>query len=214
LLEAGSVVEGQVNPDNEATLLGIAAVIRAHRDPSFIGLDPLDYERQTAQLGGRVAGPLLLAMALTNERAGRPAEALVLLMWGLAESEEVTVAADVLADAARLAVALGDQTATQAVLDYVEPIMRASAESWLENVAMHCAGLVARDPVRLLEAARRYAEAGRPLPRAQALEAAATALAEAGDAAGARAHLDEARDLYAALGAEWDLARTASPSRQ
>ncbi len=75
-------------------------------------------------------------------------------------------------------------------------------------VAPHCRGLLQNDPDRLLKAAEGYRVAGRPLPRAQALEAAAIALAERGDVAAARVHFTDAYALYAKLGAEWDLART------
>jgi tetratricopeptide (TPR) repeat protein len=211
LVEAGSAVDGQVHADDEATVWGVVGVIRTHRDPSsFEGVDPLNYERHAAQIRGRVVGPFLLAMALAHERAGRGGEALALLMRGLIESEEATVAADLLADVARLGMALGDQVAIQLVLDHVGPVARRAGGSSFQTIAVHCAAVVARDPVRLREAARRYAAAGRPLPQAQALEAAAVALAGAGDADGARIHLDEARHLYATLGAEWDLSRTAS----
>jgi DNA-binding CsgD family transcriptional regulator len=60
----------------------------------------------------------------------------------------------------------------------------------------------------LVKAAEEYASTGRPLPRAQALEAAAMALADAGDTAGARGPYTEAFALYTELGARWDLART------
>jgi len=62
------------------------------------------------------------------------------------------------------------------------------------------------DPALLLEAANRYATAGRPLPSTQALEAAAALLAASGDPR-ARAAFDQAFDGYTGLGAAWDLAR-------
>jgi tetratricopeptide (TPR) repeat protein len=213
LVEADTVIDGQAHADDEKTVWGVASLIRAHRDPSFEDRRLLD-DRHVAQFRGRVVGPLLLAMGLMRERAGRITDALALLMRGLADSEEVTVAADLLADVTRLGVALGDPQAIQMVLDQVEIFTRRSTGSSFQNVALHCAGLATRDPVRLSEAARRYAAAGRPLPQAQALEAAAIALAEAGDAAGARVHLDEARRIYAALGSEWGLSRTAALPRQ
>ena len=44
--------------------------------------------------------------------------------------------------------------------------------------AWHCRGLVDRDADRLLRAADRYLDAGRPLPSAKALEAAAGAFVD------------------------------------
>ena len=214
LLEADLVLDGQAGMEIETMVFGLVAMIRAHRDPTFDGHDLLDDDRHVAHLRGRVVGHLLLAQGLAHDRAGRTAEALALLLHGLAESEEATVVADLLADVAGLAVKLDDEAAIRTVLDHVESLAHRSAGSSFQAVTLHSAGLVARDPVRLREAARRYAAAGRPLPQAQALEAAAVALAGAGDAAGARIHLDEARHLYATLGAEWDLDRTASLLRQ
>ena len=59
-----------------------------------------------------------------------------------------------------------------------------------------------------MKAADDYRQAGRPRPRAQALEAAGVVLAEAGDVPGARTHFTSAFALYTALNANWDLART------
>jgi DNA-binding NarL/FixJ family response regulator len=80
-------------------------------------------------------------------------------------------------------------------------------------VGAHCRGLLDRDPAMLRAAADDYAAAGRLLPRAQALEAAAVALADAGDVAGARAQFTEAFSVYTELGAGWDLARTQATFR-
>jgi DNA-binding NarL/FixJ family response regulator len=65
----------------------------------------------------------------------------------------------------------------------------------------------------LLAAANGYRAAGRPLPRAQALEAAALALAGRGATAEAGNLFTDAYALYAELGAEWDLARTQATFR-
>jgi hypothetical protein len=214
-VEGDLVLDGLAGADTEAAVRGLAALIRGHRDPTFEDRELLDdHNWRGVDIGGRVVGPFLLATALAHERAGRAAEALALLTRGLTESEEATVVADVLPDAARLAAALDDRAAIRTVLDHAEILARRSAGSSFQTVALHAAGLVAGDPMRLREAAQRYAATARPLPQAQALEAAAVALAEVGDAAGARAHLDQARRLYAALGSEWGLSRTAALLRQ
>ncbi|MGN9913659.1 ATP-binding protein [Phytohabitans sp. LJ34] len=208
LVEADLVLDSQPDVESEAMVLGLVAMIRAHRDSDFDGRDLPDHDWRP--YGGRVVVHVLLARGLAHERAGQPAEALRLLTQGLAESEEATVVADLLVDVARLAVTLDDQAAIRTMHHHVENLARRSAGLAFHTLAPHSIGLAARDPVQLSAAARRYAAAGRPLPQAQALEAAATALADGGDVAGARAHLDEAREIYAALGAEWDLARTAA----
>jgi len=209
LAEADLFLDGQAGLETDTTIRGQAAVIRVHRDPSFDGRDLLGHDWRTPHLHGRLIGPHLLAQALLRERGGRTTEALALLTHGLAESEEATVVADLLADTARLAVVLDDEAATRTVLHHAEQLARRSGGSSFQTIALHATGLVARDPVRLREAARQYGAAGRPLPQAQALEAAATALAATGDAAGARTLLDDARRLYATLGSEWGITRTA-----
>jgi DNA-binding CsgD family transcriptional regulator len=73
--------------------------------------------------------------------------------------------------------------------------------------------LLDRDADLLLKAAEHYKVAGRPLPQAQALEAAGVVLAERGEVSAARSHFTKAFALYSELGAEWDLARTQATFR-
>ena len=73
--------------------------------------------------------------------------------------------------------------------------------------AGHCRGLLAGDPGPVLAAAAYWDAAGQPLQRAAALEDAAALAAAAGDKAGARTALGQARGLYAGLGAQWDIRR-------
>jgi DNA-binding NarL/FixJ family response regulator len=68
-------------------------------------------------------------------------------------------------------------------------------------------GLLDRDPALLLRSAERYQQAGLPLPRAQALEAAAAGFADGGDRSSMRAALTSALDGYLGLNAAWDVAR-------
>jgi tetratricopeptide (TPR) repeat protein len=79
--------------------------------------------------------------------------------------------------------------------------------------ALYCRGMVERDASVLLAAAQRYADAGRPLPRAKALEAAATCLVEADDRMRARQAFEQAVEVYEFLGAEADLNRVHSEFR-
>ncbi|HEU4422318.1 MAG TPA: LuxR C-terminal-related transcriptional regulator, partial [Pilimelia sp.] len=147
--------------------------------------------------------------SLDRERADEPAEALDVLVEGLsATDEQVEVAADLLADAVRLAVTVGDRSAAQAYVRRAEAVSRASTVPHMQAIAPHCRGLLDNDAASLLEAAHLYETAGRMLPRAQALEAAGVALADAGDLAAARSHFTSAFSLYTELGADWDLART------
>jgi DNA-binding CsgD family transcriptional regulator len=66
---------------------------------------------------------------------------------------------------------------------------------------------VDHDASRLLAAAERYEDAGRPLLRAKALEAAAGHYVDAGDRGQARAAFTGAVEVYASLGAAADIAR-------
>ncbi|GAA4704398.1 LuxR family transcriptional regulator [Phytohabitans rumicis] len=192
---------------------GVAAVIRLHRGDPTAGQDLADAERYAAQLGDRVIGVLALAKSLNREQADDPVEALAVLMAGLSETEDTETTADLLADAVRLAIEVGDFEAARTVVKQAEEVARTSDVPHHIALPPHCRGLLDRDPELLLSAAQHYEAAGRPLPRAQALEAAGAALAERGDVAGARAHFTTAFSLYSDLGAEWDLARTQAKFR-
>jgi DNA-binding NarL/FixJ family response regulator len=73
--------------------------------------------------------------------------------------------------------------------------------------ALYCRGLLDHDGPRLLAAAERYEEAGRPLLRAKALEAAAGYFVDADDRVQARAAFTTAVEVYNSLGAAADAAR-------
>jgi DNA-binding CsgD family transcriptional regulator/tetratricopeptide (TPR) repeat protein len=208
LAEVDLASEVAKDPAAECCEYGIAAAIGLHRGDATAGRHLADAERYAARLGDRVIGPLALARSLSRERADAPSEALAVLTEGLSEAEEAEVTADLLADAVRLAVEVGDLTAARTMVERAEAVARASDVPHRQAVGPHCRGLLDNDPVHLLQAADRYRAAGRPLPRAQALEAAGVALADAGDVAGARTHFTEAFSVYTELGAEWDLART------
>jgi DNA-binding CsgD family transcriptional regulator/tetratricopeptide (TPR) repeat protein len=193
---------------------GVAATIRFHRSDAAASQHLMDAERPAARLGDRIAGPLTLARSLEREQADAPGEALAILMAGLSDTaEEVEETADLLADAVRLAVAVGDRGAAQSVAGRAEAVARASTVPHRQAIGPHCRGLLDNDPVELLRAAGLYQAAGRMLPRAQALEAAGAALADAGDLAGARAGFSDAFAVYTELGAAWDLARTQATFR-
>ena len=72
---------------------------------------------------------------------------------------------------------------------------------------MYCRGLLDRDAPRLLAAAERYQDAGRPLQQAKALEAAAGHFVDADDRTQARAAFTTAVEVYTSLGAAADAAR-------
>jgi DNA-binding CsgD family transcriptional regulator len=160
-----------------------------------------------------MAGPLAMALSLDEEQAHGPDEALALLLSWLSEPKEVEETGDLLADAVRLAVMVGDTSAAATLVGQAESAAQASEVPHRQAIAAHCRGLFDRDPIVLSEAADHYRTAGRPLPRAQALESAGVALAECGDLTGARTRFTEAFSLYEHLNASWDLARTQATFR-
>jgi DNA-binding NarL/FixJ family response regulator/tetratricopeptide (TPR) repeat protein len=193
---------------------GIAAAIHLHRGDECARAHLAEGERYARRLGDRNIGPFALAKSLEREQADAPAEALAVLMTGLSESaEEMEEAGDLLADAVRLALVVGDRGTAVELVRRAEVMARASDVPHWQAVATHCRGLLDHDPEPLYRAAERYEAAGRLLPRAQALEAAGIALADRGDIAGARTRFTEAFVRYETLGASWDLARTQAAFR-
>jgi DNA-binding CsgD family transcriptional regulator len=214
LAEVDLAVGVSKDPAVECCDHGVAAVIQLHRGDSEASRHLVDAERYAARLGDRIIGSLALAKSLHWEQADAPVEALAVLMEGLSDPvEETEEGADLLADAVRLAVAVGDKVTAGTLVRRADAVAQASDVPHLQAVAPHCRGLLDNDPGRLLKAADHYLAAGRPLPRAQALEAAGVALAERGDVAGARTHFTDAFSVYTGLGAGWDLARTQATFR-
>ncbi|XVV02836.1 AAA family ATPase [Actinosynnema sp. CA-248983] len=170
---------------------GVAALVHLHRG------DPAGARRHLDAAGeavpGHVVGSLALATSLELEQAGRVRDALAVLVDGMDSVE------DLLPDAVRLAVRLGDDPS--AAVARAEELARDLDVPHRRAVAAYCRALADGDPVGLLRAA----DTGRPLLRAKALGAAAVAFAESGDRTSARAALSHAVDVLERLGAEWDL---------
>ena len=110
--------------------------------------------------------------------------------------------------AARLAVALGDQQTLQQIL------------TWNHNrgdlhpgVRAHCQGLAKHDSALLAQAASIYRAAGQKPQLAEAAEDLGLLLAQDGDQAAARPHMAQAIELYQDLGATWDLHRARAQFR-
>src|SRR5262249_39316814 len=114
---------------------------------------------------------------------------------------------DLFADAVRLATAIGDVGRAQALAGHATALAAEAEIPHRQGNAMYCRGLLDRDAARLLVAAERYGEAGRPLLRAKALEAAAGYFVNADDRGQARAAFTAAVEVYALLGAAEDVAR-------
>jgi DNA-binding CsgD family transcriptional regulator/tetratricopeptide (TPR) repeat protein len=199
---------GTGDPFVECNDHGVAAVIRLHRGDPAAAQDLVDAQLYTTRLGERLVGPLMVARSLDREQADEPAEALAILVEALARcTEEVEQSSDLLADAVRLAVQVGDLDRAHALAERAEEGAGTSEIPHRRAVVLHCRGLIKQDSDLLVEAAGLYERAGRPLARAQALEAAGMVCADCDEIGPARTHFTDAYAIYSDLGAEWDVAR-------
>ena len=194
---------------------GTLAVISFHRNqPEAARRHLAAAEPHAERFGQRLMPPLLLARSLDREQAGSSVDALEVLTAALDGSfDDIGETEELLADAVRLAVRIGDKTTAQTLTGQVAALARGSQIPHQQANALYSRGLIDRDHAVLLEAAQRYAEAGQPLPRARALEAAAECLVEVEDRAGARLVFEQAIEVYEFLGAEADLNRVQAEFR-
>jgi DNA-binding CsgD family transcriptional regulator len=151
---------------------------------------------------------LLLARAAAAERAGDPGQCLRLLAPAVDPNESdlfgrqlflpVVVRLAQETDEPALARRAADAAAADAVQE--ERGGRSLAARW-------CAGLIDGDLAALDDCAVAYREAGWMPSAANVFEDAAVLSARAGDRDGARRRATEAVDIYADIGAEWELSR-------
>ena len=189
--------------------LGIAAVISFHHGE----VDAARRHLATAvphaeRLGRRLITSLALARSLDCELDGALPEALAALTNAFGGStEEVEEIEDLLPDAVRLAAETGDTGTAQALASQAAALAAESEIPHRQANALYCRGLLEHDASRLLAAAERYDDAGRPLLRAKALEAAAGHFVDADDRGQAREAFTQAAEVYTSLGAAADVAR-------
>ncbi|RSD11771.1 ATP-binding protein [Amycolatopsis eburnea] len=184
---------------------GVAAIIHFHRGETEAAHRHLNAAAPCAErIGGRVVESLTLARGHAFEQIGEPDRALATLTSALAGEDE---GEGLLGDAVRLAVELGDTATAAGIGARVRAITAGADVPHRQALRWYCQGMTERDAEALLRAADGYRDAGRPLPRAQALEAAAAVFAEAGDRGSARAAFTRALGLFEGLGAQWDVAR-------
>ena len=208
LTEVVALPEDLNEPGVACCDLGIAAVISFHRGENDAARGYLAAADPHAQrLGRRPIGPLALARSLDREQDGALNEAQAALTDAVDGSEEVEEIEDLLADAVRLADATGDLGTAQALAGQADTLAADSAIPHRLANALYCRALLDHDAARLLTAAERYGDAGRPLLRAKALEAAAGHFVDADDRTQARAAFTAAVDVYTSLGAAADVAR-------
>jgi len=205
LVEVDVLPEELKDPSVVCCDRGVAAVICFHRGDTAAARRHLAAAALHAgRIEHRVVATYTLARSLDLEQIGSSSAALGVLAAALDKDADVE---DLLTDAVRLAVETGDVALASAAAARVETLADASTIPHRHAGALLCRGLLDGDPTRLLLAAERYQEAGRPLPRAQALEAAAVALAASDDRSSAQAAYTRALDGYLALNAGWDVAR-------
>jgi DNA-binding CsgD family transcriptional regulator len=208
LAEVEIMPEDLKTPPAACCDLGIAAVISFHRGDTGAARRYLAAAvRQAQRLGHRTVAPLALARSLDREQDGALPEALAALTEAFDGHEEVQEVEDLIADAVRLATETGDPATAQALAGHANVLAAESDIPHRQASALYCRGLLDRDAPRLLTAAERYDEAGRPLMRAKALEAAAGHFVDADDRDQARAAFTRAVEVYASLGAAADVAR-------
>jgi DNA-binding CsgD family transcriptional regulator len=194
---------------------GIAAEISFHRnEPETAQQFLAAAETHAQRIGHRPVPSLLRARSLNCERTGALSEALVILTAPFDGSlDDLGEIEELLSDAVRLAVKTGDKATAQTITAQAATLAEGSAIPSRQANALYCQGIVDQDAFVLLAAAQRYADAGQPLPRAKALEAAAEVLAEADDKTKARQAFEQAVGVYEFLGAEADLNRVQSEFR-
>jgi DNA-binding CsgD family transcriptional regulator len=188
--------------------LGIAAAISFHRGDTGAARRYLAVADPYARrIGHRLVARLALARSLDREQDGALPEALAALTDAFDGIEEVEEIEDLIAEAVRLAAETGDLASAQVFAGHADALAAGSDIPHRQANALYCRGLLDRDAPRLLAAAERYGDAGRPLLRAKALEAAAGHFVDADDRDQARAAFTQAVEVYAAMGAAADVAR-------
>jgi DNA-binding NarL/FixJ family response regulator len=215
LAEVGTVPETLKEPAAACYELGIAAVICFHRGEADAARRHLAAAVPHAtRIGNRLIGPLALARSLDREHDGALPEALTALTGGFddkaAEPQEIE---DLMTDAVRLAVDVGDVGSAQVLAGHAAALGSEAEVPHRQANALYCRGLLDHDASRLLAAAQRYDDAGRPLLTAKALEAAATQFVAAGQRGQARAAFSRAVEVYTSLGAAADVARVQATFR-
>jgi len=210
LAENASLPKDLKEPGGVCIELGIAAVISFHRGDTPAARRHLAAAMPYAErLGHRIVSWLALGRSLDREQDGALPEALAALTGPYDGSQDVDVEEmeDLLGDIVRLGIRAGDLAKARAFARHVTALAAESEIPHRQAAALYCCGLLDHDASRLLAAAERYHDAGRPLQRAKALEAAAREFADAGDRDQARAAFTQAADAYDSLGAAADLTR-------
>jgi DNA-binding CsgD family transcriptional regulator/tetratricopeptide (TPR) repeat protein len=209
LTELATVPEELKEPFGACGELGIAAVICFHRGDVGEARRHLEAAAPHAErVGDRLVTPYALARSLDLEHLGELPTALAELTGSFTEDpDELDEIEDVLTETVRLAVATGELGTAQTFTGYATTLAAGTDVPHRHANALYCRGLVDHEAPWLLAAAEGYEDAGRPLLRAKALEAAAGEFVEIGERSQARAAFTQAVEVYMSLGAAADAAR-------
>ncbi len=197
-------------------LRGLAALIALHRDDRAAVLRHLHDAEDVKITAGEMryyVQYLMTARALTAERDGDSSQALAQLL-ALFDLESTRRFPELpqdsylwLPDVVRLALATGDLASAEAATEACVAEARRQRLPPTYGAALHCRGLLAADPILLLDAATTFDRIALPLFRAHALENAAVLLAGRGDTEAARVTYADAVQIYTGLDAAWDILR-------
>ena len=165
LAEVEILPENLKEPGTACCDLGIAAVISFHRGEVGAARGHLAAAAPHAErLGHRLITSLALARSLDCEHDGALPEALAALADAFdGSTEEVEEIEDLLPDAVRLAAETGDMGTAQSLASQAAALAAESEIPHRQANALYCRGLLDHDAHRLLAAAERYDDAGRPL---------------------------------------------------
>lgn len=210
LAEIGTLPADLKEPAMACCELALAATASFHRADTDTARQQLASATAFARrIGHRVIPEFAMARSIDRETAGAPEDALAILVDAITRGDGLGETEDLVDDAVRLATATGDTGTARSFTDRAA----AGAESQIPHrraSALYCRGLLDSDPGLLLEAASGYDDAGRPLMRAKALEAAAQAFARAGKSGESGTALEAAITVYTSLGATADVTRLKS----
>ena len=195
---------------------GVAAVIRTHRDE----LADADRLRAIAQREIDRAGPpwgsywvILARVQLADARGDRRA-ALDAVDNGWAQTEHSPGLRSYLApELVRVALASEGTELARSIADTASTYAPGIAVPSAHGSLLLCRGLCDGDPQLLTDSVESFRTSGQSYELAAACEAAAAALANAGQSSEARPLYEEALDIYAQLQARRDTARTLATMR-
>jgi DNA-binding CsgD family transcriptional regulator/tetratricopeptide (TPR) repeat protein len=216
LIESRVVPEELKEPGGACAEHGIAAVIGFHRGDLGEAHQRLAAAKQQAErTGNRFIPTLVLAQCLEREHNAAFSDALAALTEAFPDdTEDLEEFEDLFADAVRLAMVVGEVRTAQALTSHATELAAGSEIPHRLGNSLYCQGLLNHDANLLLQAADKYADATRPLLRAQALEAAAHEMLRADERTQARNAFNDAVDVYTSLGAAADIARLQAVFRQ